>query len=171
MKQPDFTQLFFDMLGGKPKRIRYEVRDGACREHDIKFLDSLLHDANFRLGDISQSSNMVRINIRRDCWELGRISGDQQLLVTESALTFSKVKTVSWTTESIEETKSNEWLEINDIYVGESSYHHKNIFEIVLSGYRNSWQLRVTLAGEKWRINLKDKSSPMCAPLGWYETP
>lgn len=53
--QPDFTRLFFEHFGTRPRKVVYEMRQGAFRLHDLVFLESLIHDATFSGKDVRLS--------------------------------------------------------------------------------------------------------------------
>lgn len=71
-KQPDFQGLFFEHLGGKPRKQRYELRFGTSNlYHDVIFLSSLIHDARFKMDNIRTRGHRLYIDLERDTWELG----------------------------------------------------------------------------------------------------
>jgi hypothetical protein len=108
-KQPDFTQLFYEFFGNKPRKVQYEVRSGPCRYHDLVFLGSLIHDARFQRQKIQLRGTRLTILVNRDCWELGLTPGEEngekysELHIADAALSISPVKKLngrlitSWT--------------------------------------------------------------------------
>lgn len=174
MSQPDFTKLFFDSLGGTPRKQKFSVRHDACFDHDLKFLSSLIHDAEFTLRDIQRKNKTLTIKLQRDCWEFGRQGKSQQLLTTKSELRISNVASVEWLNKirdrpSLEDERKLSSLvyekaqkhEISVLFIGESTYltDERNP-ELIFCGYPGWWQLRVKLCHEIWKIVLQDMSDP-----------
>ena len=174
MSQPDFTKLFFDSLGGTPRKQKFSVRHDACFDHDLKFLSSLIHDAEFTLRDIHRKNKTLTIRLQRDCWEFGRQGKSQQLLTTESELRISNVVSVEWLNiikdppdikgerkHPFLPHKNDQKYQISVLFVGESTYltDERNL-ELIFCGYPGWWQLRVKLCHEIWKIILQDMSDP-----------
>lgn len=158
MKQPDFSELFSNHFGGKPKKVRYELRDGPCILHDLAFLTSLVHDARFRRKDIIAKGERLTIPINRDCWELP-MTEDKELYIADSRLTFATVRDVKWIFIDIDESNENHELWIEYLYFDEHfRSHHKDRFGFVVSGYM--WQLRFTLAQTDYAVRLQDTEVP-----------
>jgi hypothetical protein len=174
MQQPDFTKIFFNLFESQTGKLAYSLRDGANLPHDVQFLSSLIHDATFKISNITKTEQSVTININRDCWEHGRQEDTDQLKVSESILKFSRVKSIRWIIGDI--TLSNRSIgnvgledrecinkdteyQIDRFFIGESTYFDGAV-ELVLTGYPYQWQLRILMHFERWAIELKDISLP-----------
>lgn len=70
--QPDFSALFFAHFAKEEfaDGIHYAVRHGPCFRHDLHFLDSLVHDAEFSRDDVIIKNVEVRIPLNRHRWEM-----------------------------------------------------------------------------------------------------
>ena len=95
MNQPDFTRLFRETFGSRPKPLTYALREAPDLLHDLAFLTSLIHDARVLSQAIAAEDDRLVIPIERDCWELG-LSSDNALHTVESKLTFSGVASGEW---------------------------------------------------------------------------
>jgi hypothetical protein len=93
MNQPDFTKIFFDHFGGKPQKIRYELRLPPHLLRDLAFLTSLVHDARFQRKDIVYRGERLTIPINRDCWEIP-ITEENEFHIAESKLVFATVRAI-----------------------------------------------------------------------------
>jgi hypothetical protein len=127
--------------------------DFACREtpnllHDMIFLRSYLHDATFKAGDVRLKGNVVRIDLKRDRWELYKSRGKLERI--SSKLIVGPVLALKWRSKPKTATK----FFIRDVYLGESFWDHSDKAEIVLSGFGKR-QLRITVR-EPFSIRLQD---------------
>ncbi|MBX3442754.1 MAG: hypothetical protein KF774_10120 [Planctomyces sp.] len=75
MKQPDFTELFFETFWKCDAGVDFRVRGVPMMQHDIVFLSSLLHDATFSLASVQRRGKRVDISLTRDRWEQFRKNG------------------------------------------------------------------------------------------------
>ena len=55
MKQPNFDEIFFENFNNR-KIKRYIIRNNSNMPHDIHFLNSLIHDAYFKIQDIENTA-------------------------------------------------------------------------------------------------------------------
>src|SRR5512139_4057654 len=95
MKQPDFTKIFADYFGAKPRKVIYELRPPPNFIHDLVFLSSLVHDATLKRSRIIIKGKSLIIPIMRDCWEL-YIHDKSELQTAKSILRFSPVADLEW---------------------------------------------------------------------------
>lgn len=158
MKQPDFTRLFFDHFGGKPKKVQYEIRVGPNQMHDLIFLISLIHDARFYPRDIKVRGSRMTIPIHRDCWEIP-LSERNELHTAKSKLLFSTVSDINWITQKLDHFGSDQELWIDFLYF-DKDYRSlsKDRFTCFLSGH--DWLLQFTMKQIDFKIKLQDLEMP-----------
>ncbi len=160
MKQPDFKKLFQDLAGGRPQKINYKIRTDSNLFHDMIFLDSLIHDSRFKIGQIRHVGKKITIPIERDCWELSpeEHGNSLELYITNSSLVISPVYDVTW---SIKETKTvvdNEILWISSIWLSKKiSKNDEDYRELEISGH--NWSLTMVIR-EEFSIYLRDLQEP-----------
>jgi hypothetical protein len=158
MNQPDFTKIFFDFFGGKPRKVRYELRLPPQFLHDLAFLSSLIHDASFLEKDVILRGQKLTIPISRDCWEIPMTS-ENELHVAKARLTFVSVRDLKWVFENIERANPDQELLIDGLCINESYRSHANDrFDFIISGH--GWQLLFTLEEFNFIVKLQDIEVP-----------
>lgn len=170
MKQPDFTQLFFDTFKDCPAAVHYKVRSDSNFQHDIHFLYCLVKDARFTLADIRHEKQTLVIPLCRQRSELWQGTSPPKRDDMNSELRFTRVRKIEWTASQVTHKASLEGTlfnvddaiggrqrcEIDALFVGESSREPMRAgVEIVIAGY-HGWRLRIGLAHEGWTISVKD---------------
>ena len=158
--QPDFQNLFFAALGGKPKKQRYRLRFDSNLLHDLQFLSSLVHDARITPARVSLRGKRLRVPLHRDCWEYGlqRPDGGTELLVADSALRLSPVEGLDWELpHQLVKADSELWLD--SLYFG-TDYWQGNapMWSLVLGGH--DWAARVHFATDEPTVELTDRTVP-----------
>jgi hypothetical protein len=152
---PDFTQLFFDALGGVAEPIRYALRSGPCLLHDVAFVSSLLHDARVLNPRVDAVDGVLVVRFNRDCWELGAVhqQDSSELYVADSTLTCRGVRAVTW---HLPKNDGKEpWLD----YVWlDDAYRTEEQFSFFLKGH--DWHCRIVLGANEWSVTLEDKETP-----------
>jgi hypothetical protein len=162
-KQPDFTQLFNEFFGSKPRKVQYEVRYGPCRDHDIIFLRSLIHDARFQKKSLQQRGKRITIPINRDCWELGLTPGEEngvkysELHIADAILSISPVKNIEWTINHKMDFSAEQELWIHSIRLDRTGWH-EDLVNVVLDGI--DWRCTFSVDENELQIKLKDKELP-----------
>ena len=149
MTLPDFGIYF--------RTNRRSPIDFACREtnnllHDMIFLQSYLHDATFEVSDVRLKGAVLRIDLKRDRWELYESNGELESI--RAKLIVRPVLSLKWRSKPRTASK----FFVRDVYLGESFWDHSGRAEIVLSGFgKNPHQLRITVR-EPFSIRLQDTS-------------
>jgi hypothetical protein len=157
MKQPDFTKIFFDYFGGKPRKVSYEMRIGPCFLHDLTFLTSLVHDARFFRKDITLRGRRLTIPLNRDCWEIPMTS-DNELHAANAKLVFATVQDLKWVFQGMK-VDPNQELWIDSLCINESYRSHSgDRFDFIICGH--GWQLGFTLDDIGFTIRLQDIEVP-----------
>jgi len=88
--QPDFGSNFHTQ---SRTPIRYETRQACANgRHDLIYLSSYIHDAEFRIDEIRQRGRSAVIPLRRARWELYKQTNE--LPCVQSELTVSAVKSL-----------------------------------------------------------------------------
>jgi hypothetical protein len=157
MVQPDFTALFFSSLGGAPKMLAYELRDGPQMIHDAVFLSSLLHDARIQHPRIQACGGRLTIPMDRDCWELGYTERQncQELHVANCEMRMSGVVGSHWEPGPPEADEPGlDYLWVAETYRDQRTEH----FELALVG--QDWRYVVAFAKSDWSVTLRDLEVP-----------
>lgn len=166
MKQPSFADLFFQSLGGKPKKLSYSVRSDSNRLHDLWYLASLIHDARFPRSCAIVRRKRLRLDLRRHCWELGPQPsprpGHADLFVSSSLLTVSPVQDIEWRFLDPGGLVAEE-LEIDALFPAEDLWFGGDplAFSLVLAGI--DWQCRLTCPCKSLHLSLRDTTVPVLA--------
>ena len=162
-KQPDFTKIFLDFFGKKPRKVQYEVRSGPCCYHDLIFLRSLIHDARFKREKIQRRGNRVLIPINRDCWELGITPGESdgekysELHIADAVLTISQVKNIEWSFNHNIDCSPDTELWIHAIRLESNDWRY-DIESVVVDG--KDWSCTLTLGEGDLQLKVKDIEIP-----------
>ena len=157
MSQPDFSKIFFDLYGGKPKKIRYSLREGACRIHDLVFLSSFLHDARFFRSNMKLRGQRLTIETERDCWELG--FNKNELYTAKSRLIFTGVTDFRWEIDGIHNNCLSEELWIMSFYFVENYFLHKSDFyDLIMLG--DDWKLTIKMKEYDSSMTMQDIEVP-----------
>jgi len=177
MHQPDFQAIFFETFENVTGPVTYRIRKDSNFEHDLKFLGSLIHDAEFKPSDIKREKRSVRISIVRLRWERRAESARHKISKVRSSLIFKNVKEIQWQPKSVWLFAENAvdvpfrsdpaavgdpTMEISKIInFQEERPGDLNMLDIGLTGYPGRWLLRLKLAPERWSIYLEDDLLPM----------
>ncbi|UTG94178.1 hypothetical protein [Geobacter sulfurreducens] len=162
-KQPDFTQLFYEFFGSKPRKVEYEVRNGPCRYHDLVFLSSLIHDARLQREKIQKRGTRVTIPINRDCWELGLTPSEEnglkysELHIADAILSVSPVKNIEWSFNDNINFSLEAELWIQSIWLERKNWRDEQM-NVVLDGM--DWRCILTVAEDDLLLKVKDKEIP-----------
>lgn len=161
IKQPDFTKIFFDFFGSKPKKVTYIVRQGPNKMHDMQFLSSLIHDGRFKLKNIILKNKNLKIPIKRECYELP-IKHEKFTFephITDSILSIApvqKIEKINWNYKYIPSLTDEEEL-VKSIWV--DSPDDEGILNLTIETWRNL-RLVLKIADEKMKIKLEDIEKP-----------
>lgn len=162
-KQPDFTQIFQDYFGKKPRKVQYEVRYGPSRYHDLIFLRSLIHDARFKRENMQRRGTRVTIPINRDCWELGLAPGERngkkfsELHIADAVLTISPVKNIEWAFNHNIDFSPDTELWIHNMRFESNDWRY-DIINVVVDG--KDWKCTLTLGEGDLQLKVKDVEIP-----------
>ena len=158
MKQPDFTLIFKETFGTKPRPVVYEIRPYASFLHDLAFVSGLIHDARIIPSKLIKTDSCITMPINRDCWELGYTEHAKsvELHMVNSEIRFDGV--VSNDFHNID-SKSNEEYWIDFIWASEEfRFHSSDSFELTIGG--NEWKIGIKLSKEDFKILLNDIETP-----------
>jgi hypothetical protein len=155
VKQPDFVQIFRDYFGRVPRKVVYSVRRDN-RQHDLLFLRSLIHDADFKLSDVSRRGKRLTFALVRDCWELGLVErpGACELYMAASRLTIWPVHQVEW-------RLPHGWPLTDSSLMIDDFWLERSLSEmacLVIDGHR--WSCRISVLQDDLRIRLADLETP-----------
>ncbi len=162
-KQPDFTELFYSCFGQVPRKVQYEVRQGASRYHDLVFPNSLIHDARFVRAKIRLRGRRLTIPINRDCWELKSTIHEREkdiyaeLHIADAVLTISPIEDIQWTFRHTADFAGDKELWIQDLWI-ERNDHQDEITKIVINGF--DWKCTLRAQCDDLQIKLKDSEVP-----------
>jgi hypothetical protein len=155
MRQPDFHKIWLDYFDHPAGKVRYEIRLGGPNErHDLAFMSSLIHDAEFTPKELARSKSTLVVPLDRAAWELW--SGANDLWGSKAKLTMSNVRRVDWRIGSHQLPRENKGLSIGWV---DLAMRGEEEVELLLIG-NSSWQLSVTLDAVKGRILLQDQEVP-----------
>ena len=172
--QPDFESIFFDTFSSQHSGVAFRARNDSNFNHDIFFIRSLIRDAKFQLGDISHQKQTLEIKLSRARWELREEIKKHNLIEIPSLLTFTRVRKFEFTNSNLtssspfsghlfeegDEISKNTSCEIDNFFIGESTYTKKSQYtELVLMGYPGNWLLRIFMDFENAGVSLKDLGS------------
>src|SRR5512136_2827545 len=95
-RQPDFTEIFHGYFGSIPQKVTCRVHQDGDRFHDLVFLNSIIHDARFKIKNVKQKGRKLTIPIKRDRWEIPSVQRKKprphiELYVADSLMTISPV--------------------------------------------------------------------------------
>jgi hypothetical protein len=156
--QPDFQKLFVDYFGKTPRKVVYTVRRDSNRGHDLIFLNSLIHDARFRMSDAIVRAKCLILPVQRDCWELGLVKHADccELYTTESAITISPVRSVKWPSVRGRRPKGLEFCINEGFCLGKSTDDETRA--LILDGQPGS--CIITLLDDNITIRIEDRKIP-----------
>ena len=157
MRQPDFRKIFYDYLGGVPKKVAYKVRRDSNQLHDMMFLKSLVHDAGFRRDSMRLRGRHLTILINRDCWELWppEYPKPSEVYNANARLDIAPVLEIKWHfDEGVDLSPSTELL-IRDLILIPAA---DEILTLNVQGFR--WNCCLTVMGDDLRIVLRDLEVP-----------
>ena len=158
MKQPDFTKIFADYFGAKPRKVIYELRPPPSFIHDLVFLSCLGHDATLKRSRVIIKGKTLIIPILRDCWEL-YIHDKSELQTANSMLKFSPVTDLEWIFKNNYKKTLNDDLMLDNIFVDLSYRHYEsNIYTFYVTG--NGWRLRFNMPDYRYKVKLQDLETP-----------
>ncbi len=169
MKYPNFSKVFTDYFGDKPRKITYEIRYDYLL-HDISFMRDLIHDARFFRSKIKHQGDQVSFLLKRDCFELPTFRKEKpqphyDLYVTDSKLTFTKVIDMKWRFREAgwnlndQIVKSDTELWIDYIHIDEDYYiDDMDTFHVIIAGY--DWRCVIELSKYDSTIKLRDSKVP-----------
>ena len=155
MKQIDFSELFYEYFGDKPKSVHYELRQGPNLLHDVAFMSSLIHDARFYPNKVEHINDKIYVPLERDCWELGYSKGNE-LHIADSTLIISGVKRVDW--DGISDSDKDEvWIDY--LWISEDyRKHDSDFFDVILGG--DDWRISITVIEYESDVVLQDTETP-----------
>ena len=129
MEQPAFGA---DFGLDSPERIEYSTRQHPLHDHDMLYLRSYIHDAEFLPTEIRLADKTLTISLDRCCWELDYSS---ELLGVKSILEISDVISFSWLiNQKYREQlgkKSHRRFCINTMFHGEEHYLHDSDIDVI----------------------------------------
>jgi hypothetical protein len=162
--QPDFTKLFFEYFGTKPRKVLYEIRQGPCRFHDLIFLNSLIHDATLHRKDARLSGERLTIPVDRDCWELPHHEYEKdsikysELYSARARLTIASVKNLEWSFIHGFDMSSEKELCINNLWFERSSHSNDDMMDLVIDGI--DWKCSLKVKEEDLLVRVRDLEAP-----------
>jgi hypothetical protein len=160
-RQPDFTQIFHDYFGSIPQKVTYTVRWGGNRFHDLVFLNSIIHDARFKVKNIKQKGKQLTIPINRDCWEIPSVHREKpkphiELYVADSQLAIFPVLRIDWSYQhGIDFTDKTE-LWIQEIWLDRQS--DDETCNLTIYGF--DWKCVLQVDSDGLKIKLQDFEKP-----------
>ena len=174
IRQPDFCSNFFNTFEEVTGPLLYKVRKDSNFIHDLEFINSLVHDAEFLLHETRNIKHSFEIPLIRIRWERRGEVKSQQVTKTPATLRFNGVKSVQWIASSVKlaaadgsvlfdesdalTTKNS--LVVYRVFAAESTFSPSAAqVEIVLTGYPSFWKLRLWLTPIRWAIELADLSN------------
>lgn len=172
--RPDFEAIFFDTFSKQFTGVFFRARNDSNFNHDIHFIHSLINDAKFQLGDISHQKQTLEIKLSRARWELREEIKKYNLIEIPSLLRFTRVRKIEFASSNLtlsspfsghlfeegDEISKNTSCEIDNFFIGESTYTKKSQHtELVLMGYPGNWLLRIFMDFENAGVSLKDLGS------------
>ena len=164
MNQPDFTKLFFDCFGDKPRKVQYQLRRPPQTRHDLVFLSSLIHDARFGMRDVTRKGRILSIRINRDCWEIPMVEhavppASCELHIAKSRLELTRVKRISWRMPRKQRGTTDRELLILDLHLDENWFcSGGSCFDFVILG--DVWKCVIDLGRDEWSVCLHDEEAP-----------
>jgi hypothetical protein len=149
---PDFAQFFW---ATERKPLHFVTRDQPNLPHDIAFLSSYLHDAEFLHSSVKRKRTTVSIYIERDCWEIGyghnpHLPNESELLGARAVLTIGPVASLNW-----RKPRAVSKLQIRSVYLAFESNQEP---ALIFAG-GDEWQLRLSFSDTP-RIELRDVEMP-----------
>jgi hypothetical protein len=158
-KQPDFAKLFREYFGTTPAKVTYKVRWDSNRRHDLTFLGSLIHDAEFKPKDVVLRGGRLVIPIMRDCWELGMIErpGWLELYSAKSQLVISPAIDFRWVFSGDAAPAWDKDVMIDSVWLLPRDFEAGDSESLVLAGH--SWQCQIRLE-EDFTVRLQDLEVP-----------
>ncbi|MBQ6352014.1 MAG: hypothetical protein IJJ28_01940 [Lentisphaeria bacterium] len=124
IEQPDFGNGFH-RTDDRP--LRYMLRSGENRMHDLFYLASFIHEAHFRVRDIAAADGRFSLRMTRVRWELLRHRND--LSDIASTLTVSHVR--HFRLHSGWPFPSRRELEIRDLCLFDGVLHLRTTFDFL----------------------------------------
>lgn len=159
--QPNFSKIFSDYFGTNPHKVLYEVREEPNLLHDIYFLGSLIHDAEFKRNKIQLKGKKIIIPIKRDCFEFSNFNSKERVVYeTNSLLSISPVKNIIWEFNNESEFEDDKIIYLHHLYIDFQS--HKRLSDeinIIFDG--EYWKGHITVVKSKLKIILKDLELPV----------
>ena len=158
--QPNFSKIFSDYFGKIPHKVLYEVREEPNLLHDIVFLGSLIHDAEFKRNEIEQKGKKIIIPIKRDCFEFSNFNLKKDIIYeTNSILSISPVKNLIWEFNDEGEFYDDKKIYLHHLYIDFLSYKRlSDEINIIFDG--EYWKSHITVVKSKLKIILKDLAIP-----------
>ena len=159
MEQPDFGA---DFGLDSPEKIEYSTRRPPLHDHDMLYLRSYIHDAEFLPTEIQLAEKILTIPLDRDCWELDYSS---ELLGVKSILEISDVISFSWLINQKHREqlgkKSHRKFCINTMFHGEEHYLRDSDIDVI-NFVDASSKIRLVVRTEYFPLlSLKDLAIPV----------
>ncbi len=155
--QPDFSTLFRSHFAAVEPRVTYEIRyHGPNALHDVAFISSLIHDAQFRPRDVVLSGGNLTIALDRDCWERYDPGAPRPVLpVCQAAIRATHVVRVTWDGGF----SPDETLCVDHLWLDESfQFHDDSPIKVILAG--DSWRVTIEMDREDSAFVLTDLTDP-----------
>ena len=167
VRQPDFGIWFNAKV---PRRIWYEIRDGANQPHDITYLSSYIHDARTAPSLVTLAKGQLRVGLKSDCWEL--FGQYDELVSVPSVLRISPVLGFEWRFEHAclgrllanagGEASAGDELWISECFIEKGSDAFQTEYSMFhIKGGGGGWSFSVRLAHPPWKIILRDTQVPI----------
>lgn len=159
--QPNFGRIFSDYFGKIPHKVLYEVREEPNLLHDIVFLGSLIHDAEFKRSKIQQKGRKIIIPIKRDCFEFSNFNSKESVIYeTNSLLNISPVRNIVWEFKNDCGFEDDKKIHLHHLYVDYLSYKKiDDEINIIFDG--EYWKSHITVIKNKLKIVLIDLEIPL----------
>ena len=166
--QPDFDKIFRDYFGDAPGKVVYEVRHDPNRVHDIYFLSSLIHDAQFRRESVRFRGKRMTILVERPCWDLesrpvAKRSGPTvwEQYVVPAVLTIQPVVGIEWRYQRDLPPSPEDELDICYLWLDRPAAQVVQDDErvpIMIAGF--GWDCIATVLTDEMKIRLRDLGDP-----------
>ena len=160
-QQPDFSKIFADYFGGKPKRVVYRLRLDSNLLHDLQFISSLVSHATVFPRRSTTRGRKFLLRMYRECWEVPAQVIDEVChpYVADCELSVSPVHEVRWEIPHDIYLMAVEELCLHGVEIGSDYWDPaRDTFSLTFRG--DTWKCLVTV-GKGPKVVLHDKSTPV----------
>jgi hypothetical protein len=152
--------------------IEFSSRPPPNLVHDLYYLSSYIHDAEFGIGQVCLQGKKLRILMKRCRWE--RYDAVGNLETIPSQLTIQPVDSITWELKGPHLNTGNlsqaTKFIVSRLYMGESYWDEApsiGVGELILSGHLHS-KLHIVVA-DLFGFRLKDLPGKKATDDGWIQ--